>query len=444
MASPRLVPRVALAAAAAIACDPDAPIADHGAIELRAGADPGQLDAEKPAVIAIEAGDYHTCALFDSGDLRCWGANWFGQLGYGHTKPVGGDGFPMGQVGAIELPAPVVEVAAGEYHTCARLATDAVHCWGWNFYGQLGLGHTDNIGDDELPLYASGPVNLFGIPTHVSVGSRHTCAVVLGGRTRCWGANSSGQLGLGHTNQIGDDEAPYLGGGVSLERGVTRQLTGGQDHTCALVADESVFCWGASYYGQIGHGDTATIGDNELAYFPGPVSIAVPNTHAQVVAGRSHTCALRTSGGVRCWGRASHGQLGYGNTKNIGDDEPPKSQPDVPLGATATALAAGRNHTCALLTSGGVRCWGHAAYGQLGYGDTENIGDDDIPAKQGDIALGGPAVAITAGFLHTCALMAAGDVRCWGWNLYGQLGQPGDEIIGDDETPLAIGPVPLG
>jgi len=106
---------------------------------------------------------------------------------------------------------------------------------------------------------------------------------------------------------------------------------------------------------------------------------------AQVAAGAYHTCALLTNGSVRCWGRNTYGPLGYGNTITIGDDEAPKSAGDVKVGGAVTQIAAGSDHTCALLTNGNVRCWGDGSYAPHGYGNTNDIGDNETPASVGDV-----------------------------------------------------------
>jgi alpha-tubulin suppressor-like RCC1 family protein len=157
-------------------------------------------------------------------------------------------------------------------------------------------------------------------------------------------------------------------------------------------------------------------------------------------------------GAVQCWGRNSRGELGYGHTENIGDDETPASAGVVPLGARALQVVAGANHTCALLESGAVTCWGANEQGSLGYGHTEDIGDDETPASAGPLDLDGRARQLAAGASHTCALLDNGALRCWGRGDDGRLGyadtlgtdlygEPND--IGDDETPATAGDVPL-
>ena len=166
--------------------------------------------------------------------------------------------------------------------------------------------------------------------------------------------------------------------------------------------------------------------------------------HEGIAAGREHTCALPGAGRVRCWGSGDQGALGYGNTDNIGDDETPASAGDVDVGGPVVALAAGAYHTCALLAEGRVRCWGDNRLGPLGYGNTEDVGDDETPASAGDVEVGGPVAALAAGGDHTCALLETSRVRCWGAGWSGQLGYGNTESIGDDETPASAGDVDLG
>jgi hypothetical protein len=164
-----------------------------------------------------------------------------------------------------------------------------------------------------------------------------------------------------------------------------------------------------------------------------------------ISAGGAHSCALLADGGVRCWGEASRGQLGYANVNNIGDDETPAAAGAVDLGGrAAVAISAGSLHTCAILDDGSVRCWGLGANGRLGYAATNVIGDDETPAAAGPVNLGGhAATAISAGNLHTCARLDDGHVRCWGFGATGRLGYCATATIGDDETPATAGPVAL-
>ncbi len=266
----------------------------------------------------------------------------------------------------------------------------------------------------------------------ITAGDNHTCAILDDGTVKCWGGNSRGQLGLGDTANRGDgagemgDNLPA----VNLGTGRTATaITAGDTHTCALLDNGTVKCWGDNGYGQLGHGDTANRGDDagEMGDNLPAVNLGTGRTATAITAGSSHTCALLDNGTVKCWGDNGDGQLGLGDTADRGDGagEMGDNLPAVDLGTgrTATAITAGDDHTCALLDNGTVKCWGDNAYGQLGLGDTADRGDDagemgdNLPAV--DLGTGRTATAITAGDVHTCALLDNATVKCWGYNGHG-------------------------
>jgi alpha-tubulin suppressor-like RCC1 family protein len=153
-------------------------------------------------------------------------------------------------------------------------------------------------------------------------------------------------------------------------------------------------------------------------------------------------CAVLQGGRVRCWGEGDFGQLGRGDTKAVTDPLSPEAK-DVNVGSSVAQIATGAHHTCALLTNGHVRCWGQGGYGQLGYGNRENIGDVHLPAEFGDVSVGGRVVQIVAGNEHTCARLDSGRMRCWGRGDQGQLGYEGHENVGDLHLPSEAGDVPV-
>jgi alpha-tubulin suppressor-like RCC1 family protein len=307
----------------------------------------------------------------------------------------------------------------GASHSCALFAHGAVRCWGDNTSGQLGYGNTLAVGDDEPP-YTAGDVPLRGKAVQLALGGHHTCALLDSGWVRCWGDNTSGQLGYGHTHPVGDDEPITSQGFVNLG-GSAVKLAAGESHTCALLDTGHVRCWGRNDVGQLGHGHTRSVGDDELPWEAGDVSLG--GAVQDLAAGWHHTCALLTDGRVRCWGNGADGALGLGHTRDIGDDELPSSAGFVELGEPVSMLSAGALHTCALLKRGAVRCWGSGLEGQLGHGGTWPV---PRASDARDVDLGSPsaiALQVSAGGHHTCALLSTGAVTCWGANAYGQLGQ---------------------
>jgi alpha-tubulin suppressor-like RCC1 family protein len=386
--------------------------------------------------VAVALGAFHSCATFDDGSLRCWGEPLY--IGAATDRTIGDDE-PPAVLDPVQLGGKVVQIAASWYDTCALLDSGTLRCFGSGLSGALGYGNLNDIGDDELPASA-GDVSVGRKVTYVSAGPYHTCACLDDGAVRCWGRNSSWQLGYSDPQTIGDDEAPASAGNVNVG-GFAVQVAAGLGHTCALLANGKVRCWGSGGGGRLGYGNQQTIGDDESPASAGDVELG--GAAIQIVAGATHTCALLENRKVRCWGSGIDGRLGFGNALTIGDDETPASAGDLDVGGPVEQLAAGDFATCALLVGGAVRCWGSAEHGELGYGDARTIGDDEMPAAAGDIDLGGPATNIDVGYLHACAILASGAVRCWGRASTGALGYGNLNDIGDDESPASAGDVRL-
>lgn len=163
---------------------------------------------------------------------------------------------------------------------------------------------------------------------------------------------------------------------------------------------------------------SVVLGVSGLLVGPAPADGADPEVDARIATGAAHTCAVLDAGSVRCWGKGADGRLGHGGVDNIGDGVGPSVEDagDVPVGAPVAAVTAGEAHTCALLTVGSVRCWGDAADGRLGYPGDDDVGDGEGPSIEdaGDVPLSGAARAVAAGATHTCAALVSGAVECWG------------------------------
>lgn len=294
-------------------------------------------------IIQIDAGGMgHACALTTSGGLECWGRNRFGQLGDGTTidSPV-----PVNVVG---LSSGVAAFSVGGDHTCALLDSGVLKCWGANGKGQLGDGTTTD---------RSAPVDVVGLSIGVAAisgGGDHTCALLDSGGVKCWGANGHGQVGDGSTL---DRSAPAAV--VGLSSGVSEISAGGAANSCALMDSGGVKCWGANSYGQ--DGDGTVLGRTT------PVGVIGLSSGVSEIAagGGGHVCALTDAGGVKCWGRDHFGELGDGGTT-----ERHSPVDVVDLSSGATSIATGGTHTCAITSEGGVKCWGGNNRGQVGDGTT--------------------------------------------------------------------------
>ena len=271
----------------------------------------------------------------------------------------------------------------------------SVRCWGFGQDGRLGYGNQSSIGDDETPAKAGRvPLGEGRTARAISAGGAHTCALLDDGSVRCWGTNGQlfggdGRLGYGNAEIIGNSKTPADVDPVDLGDGRTaRAISAGDFHTCAVLDDRSVRCWGLGEDGRLGYGHTRRIGDDETPGSAGPVNLGPGRTATAISAG-GHSCARLDNGTVRCWGPGTAGQLGYGDTRNIGDGETPDTAGPVDLGPgrTAAAISVGASHSCALLDDSSLGCWGEGLYGRLGYGNSRNIGDDEAPAAAGPVAI---------------------------------------------------------
>jgi len=209
-------------------------------------------------------------------------------------------------------------------------------------------------------------------------------------------------------------------------------IVAGRYHSCAILGNASVKCWGRSDLGNLGIGTTATMGDQagEMAALSS-INLGTGRTATSISGSNVHTCALLDNASVKCWGHGLNGRLGQGNTSNLGGgaNEMGDNLPSIDLGTgrTATAIAAGGAHSCAILDNGSVKCWGRNIFGQLGLDYTpDNLGHQ--PGEMGDnlssinLGTGRTATAIAAGSYHSCAILDNASVKCWGKNGYGQLG----------------------
>ena len=293
---------------------------------------------------------------------------------------------------------------------------------------------------------------------YLSAGDTHTCVVLVDNSVKCFGLGNEGQLGNESTSNIGDGVGASVASSSAISLGLgrsARAVATGTSHTCALLDNMSMKCWGYGAVGAIGSRSTASRGDNagEMGDALAAVDLGSGRTASMIAVGSNHSCALLDNATVKCWGRSNSGQLGYNDTVTRGDGagEMGNALPAISFaaGRTATAIAAGANHTCALLDNAQAVCWGDNAYGQLGQGNMDNIGDGvgaTVAATATiDVGTGRSVVAISAGDLHTCALLDNATVKCWGMSSNGRLGTGNTNDLGDDPGEMgdALAPIDL-
>jgi alpha-tubulin suppressor-like RCC1 family protein len=271
----------------------------------------------------------------------------------------------------------VVGIAAGDFHTCAVLGDGGIRCWGFNSTGQIGDGTTTRrLVPTTVTIPVPGP-SPNSAAIGISAGGEHTCVRLADGTVRCWGGGGLGQLGLGTFN---NRLSPVGGNGLTMTVGIAA----GRFHTCTLRADARAvspaaasvaFCWGANHSGSLGDGTITTR--------PTPVPVPGFTGAVALAAGSAHTCAVVSTGRISCWGDNLAGQIGDGTNlqRLVPTDASVAITRHLITGQTLTIVsplsgavqvAAGRRHTCGLGSNGSVRCWGEGFFGQLGTGSTGN------------------------------------------------------------------------
>ena len=333
-------------------------------------------------VARITAGSNSTCAVLSDGSAQCWGRNYSGELGDGSNTNHPSPNVVPGLTG-------VDSIAMGSMHVCARSKDGSVRCWGDNSFGQLGDGTTvQRLSPTIVP-------GLTGV-SELSLGGNHSLALTTDGVVHAWGSNSSGQ----QCKTGGDALSPAAVAGLSS----IASVSAGGDLTCARGSDGNYRCCGVDLNGELGDGRVLE------RHSPGKVPGLAGAT--SIATGARFACSILSDATVSCWGENDKGQLARSLT-SVGDSTP---KPAVGL-SSITQLALGHSHGCALTSAGAVLCWGDNGQGQLGNGTTTSTATPTaVPSLTSGVS------QIAAGGLTTCALLATGEARCWGYNNEGEIG----------------------
>lgn len=339
----------------------------------------------------------HSCGVLATGTVNCWGLNSTGQLGNGTTNTA------KTPTTVLDLTS-ATQVATGSQHSCALQNSGAVKCWGAR--GLLGDGSTS--GTSTRAVTVSGPQDYASI----TAGESFTCGMTRAGGVRCWGLNATGQIGDGsNANATTPVEVSGLGSGVL-------SISAGNNHTCVVMQDRSVRCWGDNKTGQLGDG-TRTNSTSPVA-----ATVVAGRQVTEVSGGGFHTCVVDEQGAMACWGMNQQGQMGDGTTTSV------VLTAVTPSGLTGGVRRprAGYYYTCAVMESGSAKCWGQNGVGRLGTGKYDSVTTPaDVVNLQG-------IIAFDAVYAHACAVVP-GDLRCWGQNGTYRLGN-GTTV--DTHTPTSI------
>jgi alpha-tubulin suppressor-like RCC1 family protein len=396
---------------------------------------PVNLAGDIPVQVSVN--DRHTCVRFNTGNIKCWGYNAYGQLGYedtayrANTPANTPDTYGYVDLGTGKT---AKQVVTGEYHTCAILNDDSVKCWGINSVGDLGYGdnlsrgHIAGTMGDFLPVVDLG----FGkYATKLVASDRSTCALLNDNTVKCWGYNNFGNLGQGHTSAVGlgasdmGENLPV----VDLGSGRTVQnIWNKQEGFCAKLDDNSVKCWGYNQLANVGVGHLYDIGKSALSMGDNlaAINFGTGRTALKVVGGDNASCALLDNNKVKCWGYVYRGDeaLAIGDAPGEMGAALPAIQ--LPTGKYFKDIRSSGHFNCGRTQDDKLYCWGANNTGALGIESTanqainaSNSGDNLISVELGT---GLNLVQYNVGEDHACALLDDNSVKCWGSNAYGKLG----------------------
>lgn len=322
-----------------------------------------------------------------------------------NTVTASRDGVPPVTFTASAVDLSISAIAAGVAHACAIGADNVTRCWGDNSTGQLGNG---TIQPDSIPVTVGG--NL--VFTQVVAGDGHSCGLTAAGQAWCWGDNTAGELGNGTTTA--SHTPTQVAGGL-----IFTQIAASVAHTCALDGAGAAWCWGNGGNGRLGDGFSTF---SRVT----PNAVAGGFTFTRISAGAAHTCGVRTDGVVLCWGNNANGRLGDGTTTQRLLPTPVT----MPAGKSFTAVAAGGGFTCALDGQAAAWCWGANASGQVGDGSNTQR---TIPTL---VSTAETFTTLAVGTQHACAINSLFKAFCWGENASGRLG---DGTTTDRNVPTAVG-----
>ena len=401
---------------------------DRPALEAHSGLySPGSQEGSIYSDSTLAASSYFTCVVLDEtstatpahqdGTMKCWGDGATGKLGNGSWSDQHVPGYV--QLGYSGGPSLATEYYSYGHFGLARMIDGSIQGWGENGQNQIGCdtspGGDPNCwwgGGQNTPLQTNMPSARTAI--QVSPGLHHSCAIMDDQSVWCWGQNAQGQIGNGNA-PVDVNQGPV---GVLMPAGRTAvALAGGSQYSCAVLDDGSAVCWGSNNFGQLGIGNFVDMDE--------PTAVtAVPSnrTIAAISGSQQTTYAILDDGSLVSWGRGQNGQFGDGTYTATSLTARYAS---LPAGRTAISIAGGLEHVCAILDDNSAWCWGNNSYGQIGDGTTGT----SRPLPTSVSMPGGQGVyVITTGSYHTCAIVSNASVHCWGSHEQGELGLGWDSL----------------
>jgi alpha-tubulin suppressor-like RCC1 family protein len=354
-------------------------------------------------VADIAVGYDHACALLTGGGMKCWGDNADGELGNGDS-PNDSD-VPVDVTG---LTSEVASVYAGANVTCASKSGGAIKCWGNSSYDNFGVRTGDiSVPQDYLSFQSSEVAH---VAVSENAGKGPNCILFNSGRIQCVGRILTNHSVLGNGIPNNGNGNPIEATWAYQKSGFS-QISSKQFFTCAVLSDSTGRCWGKT------SADGRTGQDNSIANYSSPTTITgLSDSLTKISAGNRSACALTTAGGVKCWGEGSKGELGNGGTADSVTAVQVTGLTSNVLDVEVGNGQGGGGFACALLSGGGVKCWGDGEWSGMGNGTNTVVNSTPVDVTISDVT------QIGVGGWHACALTTSGGVKCWGYNNSGPLG----------------------
>lgn len=322
--------------------------------------------------VDVASGYNHSCAVTEKSAIYCWGANNDAALGNNTTTAATA---PVQTKTLDGATAQAKQIAVGSFHSCALSVEDIVYCWGYSGSGQVGVGNFDlggGVAAAKTPQAVSFPVS--SPPISIAVGYTHSCAVHENGALTCWGSSSLGQLGnecvFNSTDETDCDNnkssptvSPFFDSSTPSKHALA--VAAGRYHTCVVSLDRRLYCFGYNNDGQLGIGSVNSYTIPQLVG-------SLPDFVQQIALGERHSCALLQNGDLYCFGNNTSGQLGNSSTANSLLPKQTQFTAYTPL-PTIVGIAAGGSYSCAWDNTDAIYCWGANNKGQFGTGETGGI-----------------------------------------------------------------------
>ena len=355
----------------------------------------------------LVAGSEHACAIVPDGRVACWGWNAFGQLGLGSALPRW-----YGRARYVPTPERLVSIAAGLHTVCGLTDAGVAYCWGDNSDGQIGAPPAFKCGFEFSQPCEPSPRRVSDNLSFrtLAPGGQHVCGLTTAGQVYCWGSNRFGQLGSG-TPDVLVHSTPVL----AASGRVFTTITSGWEYSCALDAEGAAWCWGNDAWRQLGASAAGSCVDHFNRTAPcsaAPVRVEISIPLASLRAGPRHACGMAAAGGVYCWGYNAFGEIGNGRREFDAGRLPTLLGGELSVRSISPSLGL----TCVVTDADRGFCWGVNGNGELGDGTVEWSGLARPVFKSPSLQ------AIEAYGDMACALTTAREVLCWGVNVFGELG----------------------